>query len=294
VDEYEQSRGTRESNDDDVVVSVIIPTHNRIWALPKAVESVCEQRFDRWELIVVDDGSTDGTGDWMARHAPRARYIYQENHGVSAARNRGIEASVGRYIAFLDSDDRWLPGKLYRQVSIMESEGAMVSYTDEIWIRNGRRVNPRERHKKYDGDIFLQSLPLVIVSPSSVMIHREVLGDVGPFDETLLACEDYDLWLRLTSRYPVRYIDEPLIVKTGGHDDQLSKRFWGLDMLRIYALEKILSEDELSPNRARAVMEEIVKKGRVVLGGAKKRGNDPAVQYYEDMVKRYERRLEAI
>jgi glycosyltransferase involved in cell wall biosynthesis len=291
VDARGQNRGTRESSD-DVVVSVVIPTHNRLWTLPAAVESVCGQRFDRWELIVVDDGSTDHTCDWMAQHAPGARYIYQENRGVSAARNRGIEASVGRYIAFLDSDDRWLPEKLSRQVSVMEDEGAMVSYTDEIWIRNGRRVNPRERHRKYDGDIFLQSLPLVIVSPSSVMIEREVFRDVGLFDETLLACEDYDLWLRLTSRYTVRYIDEALIVKTGGHDDQLSRRFWGLDMLRIYALEKILAGGGLSPERARAVMEEIVKKGRVVLGGAKKRGNDPAVQYYEDMVERYERRLE--
>jgi len=240
----------------------------------------------------VDDGSTDQTCDWIKKYAPRARYIYQSNRGVSAARNRGIMASVGRYIAFLDSDDRWLPEKLTRQVSVMEKEGANVSYTDEIWIRNGRRVNPKKRHKKFSGDIFLQSLPLVIVSPSSAMIRREVFSDVGLFDEALLACEDYDLWLRLTCRYSVKYIDEALIVKTGGHDDQLSRRFWGLDMLRLYALEKILATDELSPERARAVMEEIVRKGRVVLGGAKKRGNDPAVRYYEDMVNRYERRLE--
>lgn len=240
----------------------------------------------------MDDGSTDQTCDWIKKYAPRARYIYQSNRGVSAARNRGIMASVGRYIAFLDSDDRWLPEKLTRQVSVMEKEGANVSYTDEIWIRNGRRVNPKKRHKKFSGDIFLQSLPLVIVSPSSAMIRREVFSDVGLFDEALLACEDYDLWLRLTCRYSVKYIDEALIVKTGGHDDQLSRRFWGLDMLRLYALEKILATDELSPERARAVMEEIVRKGRVVLGGAKKRGNDPAVRYYEDMVNRYERRLE--
>ena len=282
----------RRNTEDDVVVSVVIPTHNRAWALPSAVESVFEQRFDRWELIVVDDGSTDGTGDWIQKHAPRARYIYQDNRGVSTARNRGIEAARGRYIAFLDSDDRWLPEKLARQVAVMEGEGADVSYTDEIWIRNGRRVNPKKRHKKHSGDIFLQSLPLVIVSPSSVMIRREVFSDVGLFDETLLACEDYDLWLRITCRYPVKYIDEALIVKTGGHDDQLSHRWWGLDMLRVYALEKILAVDELSPERARAVMEEIVRKGRVVLGGAKRRGNDPAVRYYEDMVNRYERRLE--
>ncbi|MBN1883578.1 MAG: glycosyltransferase [Deltaproteobacteria bacterium] len=278
--------------EDDVDVSVIIPTHNRLWALPGAIESVQEQRFTRWELIVVDDGSTDGTRDWIKRHAPRVRYIYQENRGVSAARNRGIAQANGRYIAFLDSDDRWMPEKLARQVSVMEAEGAEVSYTDEIWIRNKRRVNPKKRHKKFTGDIFLQSLPLVIVSPSSVMIQRLVLSDVGLFDEMLLACEDYDLWLRITSRYHVRYIDEALIVKTGGHDDQLSHRFWGLDMLRLYALEKILNTEKLSRERARAVMEEIVKKGRVVLGGAKKRGNDPAVRYYEDMVNRYERLLE--
>jgi len=282
----------KDTLEDTVAVSVIIPTYNRMWALPETIESVFEQRFDRWELIIVDDGSTDGTGHWIQENAPRARYIHQDNLGVSAARNRGISESRGRYVAFLDSDDRWLAEKLARQVSVMEDEGCSVSYTDEMWIRNGRRVNPKKRHKKHSGDIFLASLPLVIISPSSVMIRREVFSDVGLFDETLLACEDYDLWLRVTSRYPVRYIDEALIIKTGGHDDQLSRRWWGLDMLRLYALEKILATGDLSPERNRAVMEEIVRKGRVVLGGAKKRGNDSAVRYYEDMVNRYEQRLE--
>lgn len=274
-----------------VTVSVVIPTYNRLWSLKDAVKSVKSQTYTDFEMILVDDGSTDGTDRWIEKSVSGVVYIRQENRGVSSARNRGIEASRGEYIAFLDSDDRWLPEKLSIQVEAMEG-GHSISHTEEIWMRNGVRVNPRIRHKKHSGNIFLKSLPLVIISPSSVMIRREVFDDVGLFDENLLAAEDYDMWLRITARYPVHFIDSPLIVKTGGHEDQLSQKYWGLDMLRIYALEKILRSGVLDGYRRReernAVMKEIVKKARIVRGGAKKRGNVEGETFFNNKAKEYE------
>jgi len=279
-----------------VAVSVIIPTYNRMRPLEDAVKSVQSQTYRDFELIIVDDGSTDGTDRLIEKSAPDAVYIRQENRGVSSARNRGILASKGKYIAFLDSDDRWLPEKLSLQVGAME-EGHFVSHTEEIWIRNGRRVNPGARHKKHSGDIFLKSLPLVVISPSSVMIRREIFDDVGLFDEKLLAAEDYDMWLRITVSYPVHFIEKPLIIKNGGHEDQLSRKYWGLDMLRIYALEKILSSgvlegDERLGERV-AVMEEIVKKARIVSGGAKKRGNVDGERYFKNKAREYEDKIQS-
>lgn len=271
-------------------VSVIIPTYNRLWALPEAIKSVLDQTFSSFELIIVDDGSTDGTEKWVKEKCPSAKYIKKENGGVSSARNRGIEKSRGRYIAFLDSDDRWLPEKLERQIKVMDS-GHAVCYTDEIWIRNRKRVNPRLKHKKYAGDIFLKSLPLVIISPSSVMIESDIFDEIGLFDEELLACEDYDLWLRLTSRYPVYFVDEPLIIKYGGHDDQLSKKYWGLDTFRIYALEKILSDNLTDDDRIEAVIREIIKKARIILKGAENRGNKELANLYDEKIREYERKL---
>ncbi len=271
-------------------VSVIIPTYNRLWALPEAIKSVFEQTSSSFELIIVDDGSTDGTEVWVRENHPSAKYIKKENGGVSSARNRGIGESRGRYIAFLDSDDRWLPEKLERQIEVMEL-GHAVCHTDEIWIRNQKRVNPRNKHKKYSGDIFLKSLPLVIISPSSVMIKREVFDEIGLFDENLFACEDYDMWLRLTSRHPVYFIDEPLIIKYGGHDDQLSKKYWGLDILRIYALEKILNDNLEGDDRIEAVIREIIKKSKIIRKGAQNRVNKEIVNLYDEKIREYERKL---
>jgi GT2 family glycosyltransferase len=169
--------------------------------------------------------------------------------------------------------------------------GHAACYTDEVWIRNQKRVNPRNKHRKYSGDIFIQSLPLVIISPSSVMIKREIFDEIGLFDEDLHACEDYDLWLRLTSRYPVHFIDEPLIVKYGGHKDQLSKKYWGLDILRIYALEKILNDSLTDEDRIDAVIKEIIKKSKIVRQGAKNRGNEELVSLYNQKIKEYQRKL---
>ena len=219
--------------------SVIIPTFNRKEETARAVRSVLAQTLSDHEIIVVDDGSTDGTPLLREEFGGRIIYLSQKNSGVSSARNRGIRESSSRYIAFLDSDDLWLPDKLAAHREFLARNGGMaIHQTNETWIRKGRRVNPMNRHRKPSGHIFIASLDLCLVSPSAVCMERSLFDRYGLFDELLPACEDYDLWLRISSREPVGLIDRELTVKHGGHDDQLSKKFWGMDRFRLYAILK--------------------------------------------------------
>ncbi len=260
-------------------ISVIIPTYNRALFVKEAVDSVMGQTFKDWELVVVDDGSTDGTEELLASYRPRLRYIRSQHRGVSAARNLGVRATSGEWVAFLDSDDLWLPRKLERQVELIRGyPGAALCYTDEIWIRNGRRVNPGKRHQKFSGWIFERCLPLCIISPSSALIRRTVFTEVGGFDEGLPACEDYDLWLRITSKHPVIFLQERLIVKRGGHPDQLSTSYWGLDRFRVVALARLLQGPALSCSQREAVLRELRIKCAIVANGARKRGNEQMAQ----------------
>ena len=263
-------------------VSVVIPTHDRRDLLPRALASVRAQSVAPREVIVVDDGSTDGTTEMVLRDFPEVTLLKQQQCGVSVARNRGIEHCSGEWIAFLDSDDEWYPHKLERQQAALDNHPeALVCHTDEIWVRRGTRVNPKKKHAKRGGLIFEHCLPLCCISPSSALVHRSVFGDVGLFDESLPACEDYDLWLRITCRYPVLYVDEPLVVKHGGHADQLSRRHWGMDRFRIHALEKILADDVLSPRQRAAAAATLAAKIRVYGNGAAKRGKrDEAERYF--------------
>ena len=262
-------------------VSVVIPTHDREARLKTAVESVLAQTQAPREIVVVDDGSTDGTREMLAREFPQVRYLYQENRGVAAARNLGIRESRGTWLAFLDSDDLWLPGKLERQwEAIARSPGARLCHTNEVWIRRGARVNPMRKHDKSGGFIFRKCLQLCVISPSSVLLHREVLETTGDFDESFPACEDYDLWLRVTARYPVHYLDEPLVVKHGGHADQLSRRYVGMDRFRIRALEKILAEDVLSAEDREAALRVLLEKIEIYRNGAEKRGRSEEARLY--------------
>jgi len=269
-------------------IAVIIPTYNRIETLSRAISSVLAQIRPIDELIVVDDGSTDGTSAWLRERYPGIKLIEQVNAGVSAARNRGIEFTGCDWIALLDSDDEWLPQKLEKQLARLASEpDHKIIHSDEIWVRNGVRVNQMKKHSKKGGWIFQDCLPLCAISPSAVMIHQSIFGDVGLFDESLPACEDYDLWLRITSRYPVLYCDEPLIQKYGGHEDQLSRKHWGMDRFRIRALENILLRAELSDSDYAAALEMMLGKVKVVLGGARKRDNWDLVSEYEQLLARW-------
>ena len=262
-------------------ISVVIPTFDRASVLPRALDSVVRQTRSPAEVIVVDDGSTDDTAELVERRFPSVRLLRQVNRGVSAARNRGIEASESEWIALLDSDDEWWPRKLERQMSALKERPELrVCHTDEIWIRHGRRVNQRRIHAKRGGWIFEHCLPRCAMSPSSIVIHRSVFDEVGMFDEELPACEDYDLWLRICSRYPVLCVDEPLVVKHGGHEDQLSRQVWGLDRFRIRALEKVIDSGHLSEADWQASVAMLLEKTEIYLEGARRRGRlEEAAQY---------------
>jgi len=265
-------------------VSIIIPTYNRIKFLKDSIESVLKQDYNNFELIVVNDGSTDGTDKFLEQYKKNIKVIEQKNSGVSAARNRGIEYSNGKYIALLDSDDYWMPGKLSAQINFFKSNpDARICQTDEIWIRNEKRVNPKKKHKKPEGDIFFKSLELCLVSPSAVMFEKTLMDEIGMFDENMPACEDYDLWLRISYKYLVYLIDKPFIVKRGGHDDQLS-RVAGLDKFRIYSLKKILKRQCLSKEQTIATLNIFKKKCKIFADGCLKRGKEKEADYYNKLI----------
>lgn len=266
---------------DNPIVSIIIPVYNRPGFVKQAIESVLAQTYSRHEIIIVDDGSTDQTATVLTGYGDRIKTIFQPNQGVSAARNTGIRASTGDLIAFLDADDYWLPEKLAQQVAFFKDHPeALICQTEEIWIRNGRRVNPKTRHKKPTGCIFEPSLSLCLVSPSAVMLRKTLLDEVGLFDESLPACEDYDLWLRIAWKYPVHLIETPLTVKQGGHRDQLS-RAPELDKYRIQALVKLLHQGCLSPSQHLAACSMLEQKCKIYAGGCRKRGRLAEAEDYQ-------------
>jgi len=269
-------------------ISIIIPTYNRSYCLAEALDSVFSQTFTDYELIVVDDGSTDTTQQVLAKYAGRLSAFSIPHAGPSAARNTGLRAARGDFIAFLDSDDLWIPGKLKRQADFFRANPeARICQTEEIWIRNSVRVNPMKKHKKYSGWIFKECLPLCIVSPSAVMLHTSVFDRVGLFDESMLACEDYDLWLRIAARYPIYLIDKPLIIKRGGHADQQSRTVPMLDRLRIQALAKLLAGGGLSEEQYGLALAELEKKCRVYANGCLKRGKINEAAAYDRLPEQY-------
>jgi len=266
-------------------ISVIIPSYNRIHTLDRAIDSVLNQDSEVDEIIVVDDGSTDNTSIHIAQTYPRIKLIQQSNQGVSAARNAGIRQAGFEWIAFLDSDDSWKPNKIY---SIRQAQQSQPEYrlfhSDEIWIRKGVRVNPMRKHQKSGGWIFHQCLPLCVISPSAAVIHRSLLHLVGYFDEALPACEDYDLWLKICHQFPVAYIDKPLITKYGGHGDQLSGQFWGMDRFRIRSLHRLMQQQELNREQLFAAKSILASKLEILLNGAKKHKNIEVIAEFTPML----------
>ncbi len=265
-------------------VSVIIPTYNRAQKVLRAVRSVLNQTFLDFELIVVDDGSTDDTAGVLSRYKEKIHYLYQPNKGPSSARNLGVMESSGEYLAFLDSDDYWLPQKLATQIQFFHTHPqALICQTDEQWYRRGKRVNPKKIHMKPSGHMFEASLKLCLISPSAVMMKRWLFEQAGGFDEALPACEDYDLWLRITKDYPVYLIERPLVIKEGGHKDQLSARYWGMDRFRIYAIAKLMVTRGLTGPQKRAAKEELCRKCKIYALGCEKRGKIKEAQFFHGL-----------
>jgi glycosyltransferase involved in cell wall biosynthesis len=276
------------------LVSVIIPTFNRAEWLAESIGSVLKQTYPHLELIIVDDGSTDHTSRVVRAFGKAVTYLWVAHQGVSAARNRGVQAAHGPLIAFLDSDDVWQPGKVAAQVALLQRQPEVeVCYTDEIWIRHGVRVNPKQIHQKHSGLLFEPSLPRCIISPSSIMLRRSLWERLGGFDERLPACEDYDLWLRMTVRVPVVLIPEPLIFKRGGHADQLSRSTPLLDRYRISALDKLLRTALSLPQR-RAVLEMLIQKCDIVAQGAAKRQHPHRAAVYRAKAEQYRRHMAGV
>ncbi len=268
------------------MVSIIIPSYNRAEFLTRALQSVRDQVFQDWETIVVDDGSEDDSRQVIeSLHDDRIRYIYQPHKGVSAARNAGIRLAKFSWLCFLDSDDYWKPRKLQRQLEEIENRpGYAITYTDEIWIRRNRRVNPRKIHCKYAGWIYHHCLPLCIISPSSVMIHRRIFEAHGLFDESLPVCEDYEMWLRLSAHHPIHFLVEPLTVKVGGHRDQLSHSLWGMDRYRVRTLVKMMQSGGLSHQQKVWTAREICKKAAILVTGFEKRGKFEQARIYRTII----------
>ncbi|MCH2189773.1 MAG: glycosyltransferase [Gammaproteobacteria bacterium] len=273
-------------------LSIIIPTYNRLKTLSRAIDSVYSQSVwseNAFELIVVDDGSTDGTESVVSNQYPLCTLLTQENKGVSSARNLGLSRAKGEWIAFLDSDDEWLPHKLARQLVALDQSQLKICHTQEIWVRDGRRVNQMNKHRKSGGYIFDACLPLCAMSPSSIVIHRDIFNSLGSFDESLPACEDYDLWLRICAANSVAYVEEPCIIKYGGHEDQLSRTYWGMDRFRVRSLENLLLSPmfrELSASSQKLAIKTLTNKNRILLNGALKRSNQELVQECQDRIQK--------
>ncbi len=283
--------GEGKANSKKPFFSVVIPTFNRWPLVGEAIESVLGQTFTDYELIVVDDGSTDGTADNIVRDFPNVTLIKQDNRGVSSARNVGIHNSSADWVTFLDSDDMWEPNKLSQQrEAIIADPSIRIIHTDEKWIRNKKRVNPKNIHQKSgsvsgDNELFRRSVKMCLISPSSVAIHAELFDKVGLFDESLPVCEDYDLWLRIMAGRSVAYIDEKLVIKRnddnpGCEATQLSKSTWGLDRYRVRSLRKILDSGVLTSEQADITLNEIARKSSIISKGSAIRGHKKRYNKY--------------
>ncbi|PLX46947.1 MAG: glycosyltransferase family 2 protein [Desulfobulbaceae bacterium] len=256
-------------------ISVIVPTYNRAGALlKKALDSVLAQRGTDFEIVVVDDGSSDYTRQFVAQYDGQVRYLHHQNRGPAAARNIGIRESRHDILAFLDSDDWWHPDKLATQCRAMcEQQGYLISHTDEIWYRRGLLLNQKKKHARPHGDIFHHCLPLCCVGMSTVMARRDFFMEAGVFDESYPCCEDYELWLRASLSIPFLKVDEPLTYKQGGREDQVSYQHRvGMDRFRIRAMEKAAELPSCRPSQRRALAAEIIRKATIYASGCQKHG----------------------
>lgn len=267
-------------------ISVVIPTYNRYGVLKRAIHSVLAQTHKPKEIIIIDDGSNDKTSQ-IIKEFPQINYYYQENAGVSSARNLGIKYSKSKWIAFLDSDDEWHKDKLQEHIFFHKQHPqVLMSYTDEKWMRDDKEVKLPKKFHKVGGEIFCECLSHCIIAPSATLISKDLLDDIGDFDESLEVCEDYDLWLRVAIQNSIGLIDKKLITKYGGSEDQLSMKYWGMDRFRVLSLEKILSNSKFN-NKTHydSLVKTLVQKYELLKKGAIKHNKISDIKQYEEKLK---------
>ncbi len=263
-------------------ISLVIPTLDRSKLLKRALISVFNQTFIPEEIIVIDNGSSDNTYKMIKENFRKIKYIYFEDRGVSNARNIGINNAKNELICFLDSDDEWKPKKIEKQIDYFsKNKNCNFLHTNEIWYQNGNHLNQLKKHYKAGGYIFENCLKMCCISPSSTMIHRRVFDNHGLFDKNLKVCEDYDMWLRVSSKENICFLQEKLVIKHGGHNDQLSKKYWGMDRFRVYSIEKNLNENKFNKSQNIIAINYLLKKLEIIINGAKKRQNLEVFKEYK-------------
>ena len=267
-------------------ISVIIPTLNRVNLLKRALRSVLNQTLPPDEIIVIDNGSTDDTKNMIKDNFQNIKYYYLHDKGVSKARNLGIKNSNSEWLSFLDSDDEWHRKKLEKQINFIKyNSKCKFVHSNEVWLRNGIHLNQLKKHKKKGGNIFKNCLKMCCISPSSVILKKNIFYDYGFFDESFQVCEDYEMWLRISAKEEICFLEDKLLIKHGGHKDQLSKKFWGMDRFRVYAIEKNLLNNNFSEYQNGLAKFFLLQKLEVIINGAKKRNN---IETFEKFMKKYE------
>lgn len=250
-----------------IQVDVIIPTFNRAYLIERALKSVLNQTYRDFKIYVIDDGSVDKTAEVLKPYLSQLQYIKTENYGVSAARNRGINLSRSPWLAFLDSDDEWQPNKLEIQMQNALKGNLPLWYCDEIWMRNGVRVQKKQKHQKSGGELFYRSLEQCLIGPSCALIKRDLFKEIGLFKEDFVVCEDYDFWLRACARYEIGFTADALTIKHAGHNDQLSEKYKAMDYYRLRAMSDLLFQGQLSFEQKSALLEVFEKKFEILSAG---------------------------
>ncbi len=248
-------------------VSVIIPVYNRTFSIRDALESVFIQSIKPSEIIVIDDGSSFDMALYLKNYMQHIHLIkLNENKGVSFARNTGIKAASGDYIAFLDSDDLFLPKKLEYQINYMVENGLYISHTDEFWYRKDRWVNQGKNNNRYGGYIFDKIIDKCRISPSSLIVHKSVFDEAGYFDEDLRVCEDYEIALRFALKYKIGYLEKKLIIKRAVEENSLSANIEHIEYIRYKILEKMYRNNAnlLDINTNLILIKELERKKNII------------------------------
>ncbi len=276
-------------------ISVIIPTFNRVAYIGRAINSVINQTHRVKDIIVIDNNSSDNTQEYIKENFPKVKVFAEASRGVSNARNLGIKISKSDWVAFLDSDDEWLPKKIEEQIKLSyQNTNYKLIHTNEIWYKDGKKINQKNKHKKKGGHIFNDSLDMCKISPSSVLCNKKLFQEYGLFNSRFIVCEDYELWLRICSKEEIGFVDKSLIKKYGGHKDQLSFRYWGMDRYRILAMENLLYRQKLSLTQKKAVVKKIIEKANIILKGAVNRNNIKVINKYRYKLKIWNKYYEGI